>query len=396
MMKMRLPITQAVANIHGISGVLSLFGMSLLTFVNGVLASLVGWVGTGTRSLLGRFGHELNAASAISFGSGFFAEFAILRSYGLELVGGLLCLVAIQAIVRQDLELMVRVVLVRLPAALLLSGVAIEAVAALMRSSDVVSAALLSSAGGAFDHLVIGLSMTLAVTRINFPALSGFAGLAFALALAIVVFLCLLELVLRSAAISIATLFIPLALAGLVWPVTQHWARRLGETLFALILSKVAIAAIFAFAITSLGSPQGVNMILEGIALFILCACAPFTLMHMLPFFETGAMGHLESFSHRGGQAMRHLAREVAPILGDRLFPAETPGVDVVDGIGLAMGEPNVRIEVDPEDAEAFSFLAPWVTTRERDPGDQRPDGTYSHRPPSVVDAGSGDRSEQR
>ena len=393
---MRSPIAQAVANIHGIPSVFNLFGMSLLSLVNGILAALVGWVGTGTRSLLGLFGHALNSASAISFGSGFVAEFVILRSYGLELVGGFLCLVAIQAIVRQDLELLVRVALLRLPAALLLSGVAIEAVSVLMKSSDTVSGSLLSGTSGAFDHLVSNLSMSLSGTRVNIPALSGFAGLAFAFVLAVVVLLCLLELVLRSAAISIASLFIPLALAGLVWPITQHWARRLGETLFALILSKVAIAAIFAFAITSLGSPKGVNMVLEGIALFILCAWAPFTLMHLLPFFESGAMGHLESLSHRGGQAMRHLSREVSPILGDHFSPAEAPRVDVVDGIGWAKGEPDSRIEVDPEDAEAFGFLSPWVTVRERDPEELRQDGTYPRRPPSVVDIGKDDRSEQR
>ena len=393
---MRHDLFQIAPNIHGIANVLNLFGMNLLSFVNGVLVALVGWVGTGTRSLLGLFGHALNSASAISFGSGFIAEFAILRSFGLELVGGFLCLVAIQAIIKQDLDLLIRVVLLRLPAALLLSGVAIEVVSVLLKTSDVVAAALLGSSSGAFDHLVSNLSMTLSGTRINIPALSGFAGLAFAFVLAVVVFLCLLELVLRSAAISIASLFIPLALAGLVWPITQHWARRLGETLFALILSKVAIAAIFAFAITSLGSPKGVNMVLEGIALFVLCAWAPFTLMHLLPFFESAAMGHLESLSHRGGQAMRHLSREVSPILGDHFSPAESAGVDSVDGIGWSQGEPNSRIEVDPEDEEMFSFLSPWVTVRERAPEDLQQDGTYPRRPPSVIDITEEDGTEKR
>ncbi len=393
---MRSPIAQTVAISHGIPNVFNLFGMSLLSFVNAFLAALVGWVGNGTRALLGLFGHALNSASAISFGSGFVAESAILRSYGLELVGGFLCLVTIQAIVKQDLELLIRVVFLRLPAALVLSGVAIEAVSALMKSSDVLAGSLLSSTGGAFDHLVSNLSTALSGTRINIPALSGFAGLAFAFVLAVVVLLCLLELVLRSAAISIASLFIPLALAGLVWPVTQHWARRLGETLFALILSKVAVAAIFAFAITSLGSPKGVNMVLEGIALFILCAWAPFTLMHLLPFFESGAMGHLESLSHRGGQAMRHLSREVSPIIGDRLSPAESPSVDVVDGIGWAPGEPNCRIEVDPEDADAYGFLRPWVTVRERQSEDLRHDGTFPRLPPSVTEVDRNDQSGQR
>ncbi|HUY06992.1 MAG TPA: hypothetical protein VMU99_07015 [Acidimicrobiales bacterium] len=371
---------------HGIPSVLNLFGMGLTPFINAVLVALVGWVGSGTRSLLGLFGHALDRASAASFGAGFASEFSILRSFGAVLVGGFLCLVVIQAIIRQDLDLLVRVVVLRLPAALLLSGVAIEVVAMLMKASDAVSAALLGGVGGAFDHLVSNLSLALSGTKINIPVLSGFAGLAFAFVLAMVVLLCLLELVLRSAAISVAALFIPLALAGLVWPVTQHWMRRLGETLFALILSKVAIAAIFAFAMTSLGSPKGINMVLEGIALFALCVWAPFTLLHLLPIFETAAIGQLESISHRAGQARNRLSREVSPIVGDHLFPAEREGVDVVDGIGWAKGEPNSRIEVDPEDVETFGFLAPWVTVRERNAGDIQQDGTYARRPPSVIE----------
>ena len=389
-------MVHVIPSLHGIPNVLNLFGMSLLAFVNGVLAALVGWVGTGTRALLGLFGHALNSASTVSFGSGFTAEYAILRSFGLELVAGFLCLAVIQAVIRQDLELLVRIVMLRLPAALVCSGIAIEVVSVLLKTSDALSAALLGGSGGAFDHLVTGLSITLSGTRLNIPALSGFAGLAFAFVLAVVVLLCLLELVLRSAAVSIAALFIPLALAGLVWPVTQHWARRLGETLFALILSKVAIAAIFAFAITSLGSPHGVSMVLEGIALFVLCAIAPFTLMHLLPFFESSAMGHLESLAHRGGQAMRHLSREVSPILGDRLFPAEAPGIELVDGISWARGEPNHSIEVDEEHAEAFGFLRPWVTVRDRAPQGPQPDRADPRGASAVIDAGEDDSADPR
>ena len=63
---------------------------------------------------------------------------------------------------------------------------------------------------------------------------------------AVVAFVLWLELAVRSAAIGAAALFLPLALVGLAWPATSHWARRLGETLAALVLSKLVIAAVLA------------------------------------------------------------------------------------------------------------------------------------------------------
>ena len=50
-----------------------------------------------------------------------------------------------------------------------------------------------------------------------------------------------LELALRSAAIELAVLFMPFALAGMIWPATAHWAKRLLELLGALLLTKPVI-----------------------------------------------------------------------------------------------------------------------------------------------------------
>ena len=76
--------------------------------------------------------------------------------------------------------------------------------------------------------------------------------------MAIVAFVLWVELAVRSAAVAAATLFLPLALAGLAWPATTHWARRLGETLAALVLMKLVIAGVLSLAATAIGSHSGI------------------------------------------------------------------------------------------------------------------------------------------
>ena len=63
------------------------------------------------------------------------------------------------------------------------------------------------------------------------------------LLIAVAAFVLWLELLIRAAAVYVAVLFLPLALATLVWPAVSHWCRRLVETLAALILSKFVIVA---------------------------------------------------------------------------------------------------------------------------------------------------------
>lgn len=366
------------------SRILGLFGFSVTSIVNSVLKALTSWVASGARAVVGSFGHVLSASTTVSFGSGFMVEFNVLRSFGAILAAAFLCVAIIQAVLQQNSSMLLRVVFIRLPISLLFSGIGIEIVTMLLHATDALTAALLQTSARPGATLVAGISAILVGNAVVSPALAGFEGLAFSLILAVVAFVCWLELVVRAAAISIATLFIPLALAGTVWPATQQWIRRLAETLFALIMSKVVVAGVFALAVISMGTAQGVNMLVEGIALFVLCAWAPFSVLHLLPFVEAGAVGHLEALGQRSGQALRHLSSSVGPLVGDYLSPAPSPGVEEVDGIPWAPGDPGVRIEVDQEDAEFFKFLGPYVKVREPSASGQK-NGPYPGTPPSIT-----------
>jgi hypothetical protein len=114
-----------------------------------------------------------------------------------------------------------------------------------------------------------------------------------------------LELAVRAAAVSVAVLFLPLALAAMVWPAVSHWCRRLADTLVALILSKLVIAAVLALAVgalagglgvgTSGGNDGGFSAVVTGIALLGIATVSPFTLLRLIPAMEAGAAAHLES-----------------------------------------------------------------------------------------------------
>jgi len=112
-----------------------------------------------------------------------------------------------------------------------------------------------------------------------------------------------LELMVRSAAVYVATFFMPLALAGYVWPATTRMARRVVEILAALILSKFVIVASLSLGLAALSSDTGVDAAVSGAGILLLAGFAPFTLLKLVPVVEASAIAHLEGMSRRPFQA---------------------------------------------------------------------------------------------
>ena len=386
----RLPYGFALRPTTGIG---SLFGLSLHGLMSGLFSIFGAWTVNGTRTLLTSFSVVLNDTSGVTFGTGFHTLYLVVRGFGAQIGVALLLIVTLQALLQNDFGLLVRVILVRLPAAFLLSGVAVEVVAGLLVVSDSLSRSLLATGGQSITSFLSALDGVFTAGSILSPATTGFEGLLLAVALGFVVFLCWLELVLRSAAITIVTLFLPLAFAGVIWPATQQWLRRLAETLFVLIISKVIIAGIYALALVSFGHATGAAMLVNAIAIFLLCAWAPFTLLHLVPIAEGSAMTHLSGLSQRATQGAQRTAKRVVPMAADAVLPEPQPSVDEGDDLDWAPVDPNEILTVDPEDRETFSFLEPFV--RVRDEG-QRPldaDGSPLRLPPSVERYGPGEES---
>jgi type IV secretion system protein TrbL len=152
-----------------------------------------------------------------------------------------------------------------------------------------------------------------------------------------------MELLLRSAAVYVAVLFLPLALAGLAWPAISHWSRRLADTLAALVLSKLVIVSVLSLAVGALaggtgstpsgasGPSTGFASVLGGAALLLLAGLAPWSLFRLLPFLEAGAVGHLEGLSQRA----RRGAAAPATGLANMALRAASAGSMATGAVGV-------------------------------------------------------------
>jgi hypothetical protein len=111
------------------------------------------------------------------------------------------------------------------------------------------------------------------------------------------------ELVLREIVIYVALLFLPLALAAIVWPAARRWAVALAETIAAATLSKFLIASVMSLAVaaasgTGAGRGNSFPAVILGAVLLGMAAYAPYKFLRMLPQMEMAA---LHAVRGRGG-----------------------------------------------------------------------------------------------
>ena len=102
-------------------------------------------------------------------------------------------------------------------------------------------------------------------------------------------------MLLRSAAIYIAVLFLPAALAASIWPPLREWESRLVKVLFVLIAMKPVIITVLALAghaaaAAITGEARGdVGVMLSAIVIFALAACVPWALVTLVSISAHGA-----------------------------------------------------------------------------------------------------------
>jgi hypothetical protein len=304
--------------------------------VSSVLDAVAGWVSAGGVWLLGQIGSFLDTTTSVDLGASWFADhFRTMAGLAGVVIVPLLLFGVIQAIHRQSASMLVRSVVVNVPLAILLTAVAVKLVQLGLALTDSMSATVAQGAGLDTNHF-----FSATITALSGPATGGpptptFVVLMGGLAVVFGAFLLWVELLIRSAAIYVAVLFLPLALASLAWPAIAHWCRRLVDTLVALILSKFVIVSVLSLAAGALaggtgstpagsgtaaaGPNAGSNAgqggftdVLGGAALLMLAAFAPWALFRLLPFLEAGAVGHLEGAGRRTSQTALGPSRTLA------------------------------------------------------------------------------------
>ena len=303
------------------------------------------WVSSGAVWLLGQIGVVLGATTSIDLGASWFtAHYETMAALAGVVVLPLLLLGIVQSVYRQSASMLVRSVLLNVPLAILLTAIAVKLVQIGLSATDAMSAAVAHGAG-----LDTGNFMASVVTDLDSGSGSGTPAFVLFLGGIVVVIgavLVWIELLIRSAAVYVAVLFLPLAMASLAWPAIAHWCRRLVDTLVALVLGKFVIVSVLSLAAGALAGGSGVGggggggagggfaAVLGGAALLLLAAFAPWALFRLIPFMEAGAVGHLEGLGRRAGHQAAVPARGLAQV-AMRTGAAHSMATAASAGLGL-------------------------------------------------------------
>lgn len=249
--------------------------------------------------------------SRLDLGAQWFAD----RLHAMVLVTGLLVfplLVAatIGAVIRQDTGRLLRAWLVWLPVSAFLTACIIPLVGAALTASDEMTGVIVHSVD---VHRVLA---TLLPSTLALGAGSSIIEAVVAVLVLAGAVVLWLELLVREAAIYVCVFFLPLVLAGLLWPATVHVVRRAVEILAALILAKFVVAAVLTLGISALGeSNLSGSGIFSGVAILLFAAFAPMGVLRLVPVVEAAAIGHLEGRSRQplraAGDAATRLHRRL-------------------------------------------------------------------------------------
>ena len=266
---------------------------------------LTSWVAGGASWLVGRVGQMLDRSTRPSLGSTWFTrQYRAMIELAVALAIVVLLCAVIQATLRQDIAMLLRVAFVALPLAMCLCFAGVTLVEIALGVTDWMTAEVLSNFEADSREFFKDVSGVLAPSALVGGPLPGFLLFLSAIFLAVMTFVVWLELIMREAAIYVAVAFLPLSFAAMIWQRTAHWCRRLVDGLLAIILSKFVIAGAIALAASALGNARGGDggwtSLLAGTAVMLVAALAPWVLLRIIPFAETAAQSSLQRGSVRG------------------------------------------------------------------------------------------------
>ncbi len=328
-----IPVT-GTCSIVGLSGVGGIGSSIVSTF----FSALGGWFAAAGAWLLGLVGVLLERSTAPPITTAWFlAKERLLFEVAAPVALLALICGVVHALVHGALGELWRTVLLRLPVVVLLGAAGAGLVGIALAATDQLSTMLANGTGTSLSTSLHGLAI--AVSSVG--ALPGgvavvVAGLVIAGSLVLWV-----ELVVRAAAITIATAVLPLVLAASLWPPAGAWVRRLVETLGALIVSKAVIVLVLSIALDAVAhAGDGPATALTGGALLLLASFMPYAVLRLVPLAEAASISHLESIRHRAGAAAQRVPRHAVSLALAGAGAPALPGIDAVgsDPIGMLPG----------------------------------------------------------
>jgi TrbL/VirB6 plasmid conjugal transfer protein len=280
-----------------------------------VMRGVTVWVTNAAVWVTSKVGDLIDATSGPNVQADWFVgQYRSMLGVAAVLALPMLLLAVIQALIRQDIWILLRSAFGYLPMAFVLAGAAIVGTDLLISITDDLSAMVTRSLGGGSDNLLesVGDAYSRAIQDDSEGVVPLFGVFLGAIILAIGAFVLWLEMVIRDAAIYIGLFFVPLTFVAMIWPATGRYARRLVEFLIAVILAKFVIVAIIGLAsaaITNASATAGTDdgqlfeRMIAGSALLVLAAWSPFALLRLIPMMEIAAASVVTQRSSVGGAA---------------------------------------------------------------------------------------------
>jgi hypothetical protein len=280
--------------------------------IDGLAGAVVGAVADLTASVLGFF---WDAAEPQLTGSWFYgpdAPYWQMVLLAMPLLLAFFLAGIIQGVLRGDVAGMLRMALLRLPGSVLAMSMAVVLADVLLEVTDDMSATLLGSfrddveqVAVVLGRLALGGSTPMMMLILVFGAVGLLAAV-----------MLIVELFVRAALLYLVAVFCPLVFAAAVWEPLRGGVRKLGEIAFALIISKLAIAAALAVSAaalvaswpgteaTAIPTPESaaaaadqsasaaVGTLVGAIVIWVVAAFMPFVLWRLLPLAEGAGATH--------------------------------------------------------------------------------------------------------
>jgi hypothetical protein len=270
--------------------------------------AMTSWVADTAQWILGHAVSFIDHSTSPTLDGAWFSErYHFMIGLAALILVPMLLIATIRAVLTQDLGQLFRSFFIYLPAAILGTFAAVTITQALLDVTDSLSNAVAHNVAGDVSRIFdsVGSSLSGAVGAV--PGAPSFAIFFGALLLIVGSFFVWLELLIRSAAVTVAVFFLPMILAGLVWPAAMRSTRRLVEILVALILSKFVIVAVISLATAALADPGGggFGTVMGAAALMLMAAFSPFALLKLMPMVEGAAVDHLQGMGRRPIETFR-------------------------------------------------------------------------------------------
>lgn len=304
-----------------------------------ILGQLTAWVGDGAAWLLRQVAEAIDSTTAIDLSAPWFeSHYGFMFQVGALLLLPLFLLTVLQALLRQDPWILLRLVLLYVPAAVLITGLAVAVAQTAIAVVDALSADLGAEVAKDTDSLAASLAEASAVGG----PVPLFASFLVALVMALAAIFVWFELILRSGVVYVAMMFLPLFLATMIWPATAGWVRRLAQLIVAAVLSKLVIVATLSLGLSALSSGNGVSAVLAGAGMFLIAAFSPFVLFSLIPLAAEVAQPQREGRHALAAATGTSLAWNVARTR--MTFGAAGMGAAATGALGAgALGAPGPR-----------------------------------------------------